>query len=156
MTFKTTAIVGMAMILVATISTAEARRACDGFNGCRCGVTAARHNGLPLNYNGHNLKQAVGYIRAFPHTSFGVGAIGYVRHGGPTGHVFSVVGGSECSHATVYDDRGTYTRNVCGATFVSPRGMAVLTDMPRARHKSKHAGRIQVASYPATDRHSTQ
>jgi len=34
--------------------------------------------------------------------------------------------------------------------------VAALTDMPRERHKSKHAGRIQIASYAVPDRHSTQ
>lgn len=98
---------------------------CDGIHRCRCGTTAANKHGLPWNYNGFNLKQASEWTRAFMHTSFQVGAVGYVHRGGPTGHVFTVTGGSSCSAATVYDDAGTYERNVCGATFVSvdhPKG----------------------------------
>lgn len=113
-----------AIVILVLCTSAEARRRCDGFNGCRCGVTAARYNGLPLIYNGYNLKRAVEWIRAFPRTAFGAGSVGYVRRGGPSGHVFTVVGGGNCAAATVHDDRGTYTRNVCGAVFVSPRGMA--------------------------------
>jgi hypothetical protein len=96
--------------------------ACDGIHRCRCGTTAADKNGLPWNYKGHNLKQAREWTRAFPHTSFQVGAVGYVPRGGPTGHVFTVVGGPSCQSATVYDDAGTYARNVCGATFMRVSG----------------------------------
>jgi hypothetical protein len=91
---------------------------CDGIHRCRCGTTAADKHGLPWNYHGHNLKQAREWPHTFPHTSFHIGAVGYVPRGGPTGHVFTVVGGADCRTATVYDDAGTYERNVCGAVFV--------------------------------------
>lgn len=89
------------------------RGACDGFQRCRCGTTAARKHGLPYSYNGLNLKKASEWY-AFPHTSFGVGVVGVAPH-----HVLTVTGGSSCSAATVYDDAGTYQRNVCNMTFVS-------------------------------------
>jgi hypothetical protein len=89
------------------------RGACDGFHRCRCGTTAARRHGLPYSYNGLNLKKASEWY-AFPHTSFGVGVVGVAPH-----HVLTVIGGSSCSTATVYDDAGTYQRNVCNMTFVS-------------------------------------
>lgn len=91
--------------------------ACDGFHRCRCGTTAARRHGLPYAYKGYNLKLASEWPRAFPHTSFGVGVVGVKPH-----HVLTVVGGSSCQSATVYDDAGTYQRNVCRMTFVSVRG----------------------------------
>ena len=96
--------------------------ACDGFQRCRCGVTAARKAGLPLNYNGFNLKRAVEWTRAFPRSSIHAGAVGYVRKGGPSGHVFTVVNYNGGSTATVYDDRGTYERNISNAIFVSVHG----------------------------------
>ncbi|MDO8683960.1 MAG: hypothetical protein Q7N50_10820 [Armatimonadota bacterium] len=37
-------------------------------------------------------------------------------------HVLTVEGGSDCRSATVYDDAGTYQRNVCGMTFVAVSG----------------------------------
>lgn len=101
------------------------RGACDGFRRCRCGVTAARKAGLPLNYNGHNLKRAVEWIKAFPRTSIHAGAVGYVRKGGPSGHVFTVVNYNGGSMATVYDDRGTYERRIDNAVFVNPGGRVV-------------------------------
>lgn len=101
------------------------RGACDGFQRCRCGVTAARKAGLPLNYNGHNLKRAVEWIKAFPRTSIHAGAVGYVRKGGPSGHVFTVVNYNGGSMATVYDDRGTYERRIDNAVFVNPGGRVV-------------------------------
>ena len=122
MTTKTIASVGLALILTAVLSVqADARGRCDGYHGCRCGVTAASYNGVAVNYNGFNLKRAVEWIRAFPRTSFHSGAVGYFRRGGPSGHVLTVVDGSDCSNATVHDDAGTYQRNVCGATFVAVR-----------------------------------
>lgn len=96
--------------------------ACDGFQRCRCGVTAARKAGLPLTYNGFNLKRAVEWIRAFPRTSIHAGAVGYVRKGGPSGHVFTVVSYNGGATATVYDDRGTYERAIGNAIFVNPSG----------------------------------
>ena len=95
--------------------------ACDGFQRCRCGTTAARLHGLPYSYKGFNLKLASEWGRAFPHTSFHVGAVGVKPH-----HVLTVIGGSNCSSATVQDDAGTYQRNVCNMTFVSvSSGMAM-------------------------------
>jgi hypothetical protein len=100
-------------------STAEARGRCDGFHSCRCGVTAARQAGLPYEYQGINLKQAIGWL-AFRRTEPRPGAVGYVRRGGPTGHVFTVVAYSGGSTATVVDDAGTYERSIRGAVFVLP------------------------------------
>lgn len=93
--------------------------ACDGFHRCRCGVTAARKAGLPLDYKGHNLKRAVEWKHAFPHASMPfVGAVVYQVGGGPSGHVSTIVGlGSRCT-ATVYDDAGTYERNICTRSAV--------------------------------------
>jgi len=91
---------------------------CDGFNACRCGVTAARRHGLALDHNGWNLKMAREYKR-FPHVGFQVGAIG-IRPDGH--HALTIEGGSDCRMASVSDENGTYQRNVCGFTFVSPSG----------------------------------
>lgn len=91
--------------------------ACDGFQRCRCGTTAAREHGLPYAYKGFNLKMASEWGRAFPRTSFRVGVVGVKPH-----HVLTVVGGSSCSSATVHDDAGTYQRNVCRMTFVAVSG----------------------------------
>jgi len=117
MTTKT--IASLALTLILTATTADARGRCDGYHGCRCGVTAAAYNGLPVNYSGFNLKRAVEWLRAFPRTHFQAGVVGYIRHGGPSGHVLTVVDGSDCANATVHDDAGTYQRNVCRATFVA-------------------------------------
>ena len=158
MTTKTIAAVGAALILTAVLSVqAYARGRCDGYHGCRCGVTAASYNGLPLNYNGFNLKRAIEYIEAFPRTTFGVGAVAYFSRGGPSGHVATVVGGSDCANATVHDDRGTYTRNVCRATFVAVHGGSM--QVARAEHRYHTVRRrvprnVQVASYSVPDRHS--
>jgi hypothetical protein len=91
--------------------------ACDGFQRCRCGTTAARHFGLPYAYKGFNLKMASEWAHAFPHTSFHIGVAGVKPH-----HVLAVVGGSDCHSAKVYDDAGTRQRNVCGFTFVEVSG----------------------------------
>ena len=108
------------LILMLT-GAAEARHrhsgSCDGIHRCRCGSTQASHFGLPRIYKGFNLWLASEWARAFPHTSFHVGAVG-VR----PGHVLRVVGGSDCRSATVADDAGTYQRNVCRMTFVSVHG----------------------------------
>src|ERR1035437_9686057 len=105
-----------------SVSRHHARRggACDGFQRCRCGTTAARHFGLPYNYKGFNLKLAWEWARAFPHTSFHIGVAGVKPH-----HVLAVVGGSDCHSAKVYDDSGTRDRNVCGFTFVEVNGSRV-------------------------------
>lgn len=136
-----------ALALLAFSTPSDARGRCDGFHGCRCGVTAARRNGLPLNYQGYNLKQAVEWVRAFPRTVFQSGVVGYIRHGGPTGHVFTVEGGSSCSAARVYDDRGAYTRNVCNATFVAVHGSsAVAPSRTSSTHnQQKTAVRVTMA-----------
>ena len=91
--------------------------ACDGIHRCRCGSTQTAHFGLPRIYKGFNLWLASEWARAFPRTSFQVGAVGVRPH-----HVLRVVGGSSCSSATVSDDAGTYQRNVCHMTFVSVNG----------------------------------
>lgn len=102
-----------AVILLLT-GTAEARGKCDGFQRCRCGVTAARKAGLPLNYNGHNLKRAVEFKHALPRAARpAVGVIVYQVGGGPSGHVSTIVAYTGGCMATVYDDAGTYERNIC-------------------------------------------
>ena len=93
--------------------------ACDGFQRCRCGVTAAHNFGIPYAFKGFNLKLAWEWTRAFPHTSFHPGVAGVKPH-----HVLQVVGGPNCANATVRDERGTYQRNVCGMTFVAVGGGA--------------------------------
>ncbi len=125
---------------------ASHRGSCDGFHRCRCGTTAARLNGLPYNYNGMNLKMAREWY-GFPHTGFGVGAVAVYPH-----HVATITGGSSCSNATVSDDAGTYQRNVCGATFVSPGGGAgayASTEHSARRHRSHRHERYAVAEPPA-------
>ena len=157
MTTKTITSIGLALILTAFLSvSAYARGSCDGYHGCRCGVTAASYNGVSLTYKGFNLKRAVEWVRAFPRTSFQSGTVGYVPHGGPSGHVFTVVDGANCSTATVHDDKGTYQRNVCHATFVAVHGgERVQTARVEPRHHRLRMQRnVQIASYVATDRHS--
>lgn len=108
----------------APLDAAQARQrygACDGFQRCRCGTTAARYHGLPYNYNGYNLKKASEW-RRFPRTTFRIGAVGVQPH-----HVLTVVGGDSCQSALVYDDAGTYRRNVCRMTFVSVNSHAQVT-----------------------------
>ena len=108
-----------AVVFALLVSPAEARGKFDGFHGCRCGTTAARLAGLPYIFRGINLKQAVGWL-AFVRTEIKRGAVGYVRHGGPTGHVYTVLSYNGVKMATVEDDRGTYERDVRNATFVEP------------------------------------
>jgi len=127
--------------LINKIQEALAER--HGFHRCRCGVTAATKAGLPLNYNGYNLKRAVEFKWALPPTTIHVGAIGYVPHGGPSGHVFTVVHYSGGSTATVYDDKGTYERNISGATFVDPNGNTAYS----ARGKPQKMAAVQAVSY---------
>lgn len=110
---------------------------CDGFQRCRCGTTAARKHGLAYNHNGWNLKLAIEW-RRFPRTSFHAGAVGV-----KPGHVLTVVGGSSCASATVYDDAGTYQRNVCNMSFhsVSGGGFASTSERysaARRDHRSSH------------------
>ena len=105
--------------------------ACDGFQRCRCGTTAARLNGLSYDHNGMNLKTASSWY-AFPHTSFRPGAVAVYPH-----HVATITGGTSCASATVHDDAGVYQRNVCGATFVVPGGG--YTQEASAQPKRHHA-----------------
>ncbi len=101
------------------------RGSCDGFHGCRCGVTAARLHGLPLNFNGHNLKQAREFVRAFPRSSSPApGNIVYQHGGGPTGHVSTIRTVLSRCEAVVADDKGTYQRNICrrGAVLLAVSG----------------------------------
>ena len=142
------------LLIIGTVSSAEAKHyrhhvahrgggACDGFQRCRCGTTAARINGLSYDHNGMNLKKASSWY-AFPHTSFGVGAVAVYPH-----HVATITGGSSCSSATVHDDAGVYQRNVCGATFVVPGGSVTQTSdysaQRRGHRHSRHNDRVQYA-----------
>jgi hypothetical protein len=113
-----------AVCLIAATATVEARGKCDGFQRCRCGVTAARNLGLPLNYKGHNLKRAAEWKAAFPRTSARAGAVLYQHGGGPSGHVAIVQQITGACTATVKDERGSYERNICirGAVFLDPHG----------------------------------
>lgn len=119
--------------------------ACDGFQRCRCGVTAANYAGISYNFNGWNLKRAREWLN-FPRTSPHSGAVGYVRKGGPSGHVFTIVSYSGGSTATVYDDRGTYERNISNAIFVSPSGGSFASN-DTGRRGSKRHRRNNDASY---------
>lgn len=124
---------------------AHAAGACDGFQRCRCGTTAARYHGLPYSYNGLNLKKASEWY-AFPRTSFGIGAVGVAPH-----HVLTVTAGSSCSSATVHDDAGTYQRNVCGMTFVSVSVGGNIIASAKTHHKrgnhSRYAERVGPSDY---------
>jgi len=146
----------LALVLCALASPAlaarhHARGACDGIHRCVCGTTQANHFGLPWTYNGHNLKQAREWTRAFPHTTIHAGAVGYQRGGGPTGHVFRVVAYNGGCTATVADERGTYERDVCsrGATFMNVGGLGATYSARRTTsHTTRHHARSspQVAS----------
>ena len=115
------AVVAVSATLVLS-NQAEARHRgnCDGIHRCVCGSTQANHFGLPRIFKGHNLWQAVEWVRAFPHTTAHAGAVMYQRGGGPTGHVSRIVSYSGGCRATVADERGQYERNICsrGAQFV--------------------------------------
>lgn len=104
------------LTLALTIPTIADARRCDGFNGCRCGTTAARDHGLPYDYHGMNLKKASTWY-AFPRTSCHAGAVGVQPH-----HVYTVLQCNGDGTATVHDDAGTYTRRVAGNVFVDPNG----------------------------------
>ena len=152
MTTKTIASVGLALILTAT--TAEARFICGATQMAHYGITDTKYR-LARNW------------ADMPHVSAQPGAVvvqtrrGRALGGGPGGHVSRIVQPiSEC-RAIVADEKGQYERDICKnrVALVVPRAgnaMAALTDTPRPRHKSKHAGRIQLASHSATDRHSVQ
>lgn len=117
---------------------------CDGFIRCRCGTTAARRHGLAYDYNGWNLKMAREYLH-FPRTSFQVGAVG-VRPDGH--HVLTIEGGDSCSKATVYDENGSYQRNVCGFTFVAVNGGGF--DRPRDHGRGQGEARRHMAAILTT------
>ena len=130
MNLRILTVVLAALVALATSNTAEARHrggACDGIHHCTCGSTQTNHFGFSRIYNGHNLWQAVEWIRAFPRTDAHPDAVGYVRHGGPTGHVFRVVQVTGPETALVADEKGTYERNIHGATFVDPHGNTMTT-----------------------------
>lgn len=122
---------------------------CDGIHRCICGSTQTRHFGLPRIYNGHNLWQAVEWIRAFPRTSPHVGAVGYQHGGGPTGHVFRVAVYNGGCTATVTDEKGTYERNICsrgaifvdvtGGGFINQQAYSAKTKHDRQHHKVQYA-----------------
>lgn len=107
----------------------SARSLCDGFHHCRCGVTQARHYNLPLNYKGHNLKQAIEWKRAFPRTAAAPGVVVYQHGGGPTGHVSRIVSLISRCRANVSDDAGQYERNICtrGAVYLDANGNGTIT-----------------------------
>ena len=119
-----------ALLLLSTQAEARQRHShrsigsCDGIHRCICGSTQANALGLPRMFNGHNLWRAVEWIRAFPHTTPHAGAIGYQHGGGPSGHVFKIVSYNGSCNATVWDERGTYERNICsrGASFLDAHG----------------------------------
>jgi len=164
MNLKRITFVLAAIALLGFSTQADARRygGCDGIHRCRCGSTQTAHFGLPRNYNGHNLWRAVEWIKAFPRTDAHAGAVGYVRHGGPSGHVFRVVQPLGNGKAVVADDKGTYTRNISNATFVDPNGngvRAATSTMHAKAHKHKYAYkahrghyRVATAAYVPPDR----
>lgn len=116
--------------------------ACDGFQRCRCGTTAARNFGISYAHNGWNLKQAREW-RRFPRTAFHVGAAGVQEH-----HVLKVVGGSSCSNATVTDEAGTYQRNVCNMTFHSVSGgVGIMASVEPTRQRVHRTARHRNSSY---------
>jgi hypothetical protein len=114
---KKVVFLSLAILLIPQVVDARPRRACDGVTGCRCGTVAAREAGLPLNYNGLNLKMARSYY-AFPRTSCHAGAVG-IPH---AHHVYTVRQCNGDGTALVYDDAGTYTRMVSRDVFVSVTG----------------------------------
>jgi hypothetical protein len=165
--FTIMAALGLAFAATAIVlSPAEARGyhrhhhygACDGFHRCRCGVTQANHFGLPYLYHGYNLKEAIEWVRAFPHTSVHVGAVGYQHSGGRTGHVFRVVGYSGGCTARVSDDAGTYDRNICRrhTTFVAVNGETNYRNYRHRHHRrytvTLHARRHHYRHYVHTYR----
>ena len=149
---KTVAAV-MATLILATVS-AEA-----AFN---CGRVQRAYYGIADP--AYNMAQR---WRGFQHVSAQPGAVVVQDRKGKAsdgkskgGHVSRIVSVIDNCHAIVADEKGQYKREICGrnAAIVMPGSVrtAALTDTPRPRHKHKHAGRIQIASYHATDRHSVQ
>lgn len=150
MTTKTIASVGLALIL--TVTSADA-----AFN---CGRVQRAHYGI--TDPAYNMAQR---WRGFHHVSAQPGAVVVQDRNGrasdgksKSGHVSRIVSVIDNCHAIVSDERGQYKREICGrnAAYVMPEATASLTDTPRARHRSKHTGRVQIASYHVTDRHSIQ
>lgn len=144
-----------AAVAASLLSTTAYAKKCDGFHGCRCGVTAARNFGL--NYSmqpgrpGHDLKEAATW-RAFQHTGFSVGVAAIKPNGH---HVAKVTGGSSCADATITDESGTYHRNVCGWTFVNPGAPGSQTVTASAHsHRYRGGRRYRTVSYgaPQADR----
>lgn len=143
------------IIATVLVIPANAKR-CDGFHGCRCGVTAARLHGLPLDYHGLNLKLAASYYQ-FPRTSCHAGAVG-IPH---AHHVYTVERCNGDGTALVHDDAGTYTRRVAGNVFVDPNGnvagrvpSSVRTYAARSHHRHRHAH--YAMSYYAQPSYMTQ
>lgn len=130
----------LAALMLITVSAQANARRCDGFHGCRCGVTAARDHGLPLDYHGLNLKMAASYY-AFPRTTCHAGAIG-IPH---AHHVYTVVQCNGDGTATVHDDAGTYRRRVAGNVFVDASGNVAERRQP-VMHV-RHHRHVQLATY---------
>ena len=157
MNLRKITVVLAALVALATPNLAEAKHrhgggSCDGIHRCRCGSTQTSHFNLPRVYNGHNLWQAVEWTHAFPRTDAHAGAVGYVRHGGPTGHVFRVVSVTGPNTALVADDRGTYERNLSGAIFADPSGNRAVPVTTTYHAKSRKGRHMQVAQFEPQDR----
>jgi hypothetical protein len=154
MNLRKITVVLAALVALATPNLAEARGhgACDGIHRCTCGSTQTRHFGFPRIYNGVNLWQARGWVEAFQRTSLRAGVVGYVRHGGPTGHVFRVVQPTGPNTALVADERGTYERNLSGAIFVDPSGNRASPATTMYHAKSRKGHPMQVAQFVPVDR----
>lgn len=139
-------IAAMSLVLatVLAFASAEARGPCDGVHGCTCGVTAARKHGLPDVFNGINLKQAIGWKRAFPQTSPAPGMVVYQHGGGPTGHVATIESVVDRCTAVVSDEKGRYERDICerGAVVVDPNGnraqASFAQELPRRSWRGQH------------------
>lgn len=131
----TTLKIAAAIAVLMLVNTAADARggSCDGFHRCRCGVTAARLAGLPLNYNGMNLKMARTYYQ-FPRTSCHAGAIG-IPH---AHHVYTVRTCNGDGTAVVTDDAGTYTRSVRGNVFVDANGNGTTRTASAKSHRRHH------------------
>lgn len=104
-----------AAILLATVSTADAR-----FD---CGRVQRAFFGLPEKFN-----LALNWA-TLPHTSPHPGAVvvqrrkGKALGGGPGGHVSRIESVVDNCHAVVTDEKGTYTRDICKnlVAYVNPR-----------------------------------
>lgn len=105
--------IALTVVFFAVSIPAEAKGRCDGYQACRCGVTAARRHGLPVDYNGMNLKMARTYYQ-FPRTSCRPGAVA-IPH---AHHVMTIEQCHGDGTALVSDKTGSYTRSIRGATLV--------------------------------------